>query len=348
IRDALASELPTERIRDAELTLLDDEARPVRRPQRRARPVVGRRLTGAGPQWPDSAREVFEVLPDDDSFDVRIAGDPRTLGQVIGHARVPTGWVWYPLETLGVRRHLAQLDFYVDVPHPSAPVRAERDVVLAIASGCVTILPPRYEPVYGAAALYAEPADVPALVRRLHADPDACREHAERAAAAIRERFGPAAVRDRVARTGPGAVGDLVAVPEPRRRMPASGAVPLVLLVNVQTAPRLGAILRRLAQHPVRGSAPITLVHTPRGAGPRGLLVNVQTAPRLGAILRRLAQDPVWGSAPITIVHTPRAQPYVDAVVAEHPDVVFLPTASSAREELADVACDALLGHTGG
>src|SRR5690606_39781912 len=48
IRDALASELPTERIRDAELTLLDDEARPVRRPQRRARPVVGRRLTGAG------------------------------------------------------------------------------------------------------------------------------------------------------------------------------------------------------------------------------------------------------------------------------------------------------------
>lgn len=306
IRDALASELPTERIRDAELTLLDDEARPVRRPQRRARPVVGRRLTGAGPQWPDSAREVFEVLPDDDSFDVRIAGDPRTLGQVIGHARVPTGWVWYPLETLGVRRHLAQLDFYVDVPHPSAPVRAERDVVLAIASGCVTILPPRYEPVYGAAALYAEPADVPALVRRLHADPDACREHAERAAAAIRERFGPAAVRDRVARTGPGAVGDLVAVPEAQRRMPASGAVPLVLLVNVQTAPRLGAILRRLAQ------------------------------------------DPVWGSAPITIVHTPRAQPYVDAVVAEHPDVVFLPTASSAREELADVACDALLGHTGG
>lgn len=318
IRSQLAGVIPEGRLQPTSLLrCVDVEGSRTARSVHTGRPVMGRRVHGAELEWPASPDEILAIYTDDGSIDVRIVGDDRTLTDALGGKNLPASWFCYPPHAITHRQLLAQLDFYVDFPDPSVPPAADPDVAQAIASGCVVILPTRFEAIYGAAALYAEPGDVPRLVRSLYEDHAAYRRQSERGVETLNERFG----RDAYL----AAIADMVGPPLTRRAAvtAADGAATDVRLIDRQSTP---------------GDAAAT------AAVPLILLVNAQAASGLSEVLRRAASSKRWQDAPITVVHTPRAQLHVDNAVAEHPTVTFVSTTGSSREEMASVACDQVLG----
>lgn len=319
IRSQLASEIPGERLQSvAPVGFPGIEATAVRRPESTVRPVVGRRLRDTPLGRPAQLDEVLSVLAADDSYEVRLCGDLIDARDEHDRSR-ETPLVRYAPEELTQRQFVAQLDFYVDFSAPSEPPAAERDVLLAIASGCVTVLPKQLESIYGDAAVYAEASDVPGLIQSLHRDRAAYRQSSERGIAAMRQRFGH---QGRLAR-----VAELIGPP-------------------AQLAPvQVPAVA-------IEGSAAASPIESPRiregGLAPEQViplvvLVNSRTASNLSLFLREIAQGDQWRGAPVTVVHTPRAQLHVDDAVAEHPSVAFAVTDGNSPEELASLAVDRVL-----
>jgi hypothetical protein len=71
----------------------------------------------------------------------------------------------------------------------------------AMAAGLPCVMPPRFEPLFGAGGVYCEPEEVESVVRALM-EPGRYREQSERSLAAVREHFSHQALLRRVAALG--------------------------------------------------------------------------------------------------------------------------------------------------
>ncbi|WP_420113210.1 CDP-glycerol glycerophosphotransferase family protein [Pseudactinotalea sp.] len=304
IRSLLASEIPADRLHSVVPTdFLDIDGTLVRRPERTDRPTVGSRLRGGGSGGPEQLDEVLNALVAGNGYDVRLRAAFVSAG-ADGTRSEESAWIRYAPDELTQRQFVAQLDFYVDFSASTDSPAVDRDVLLAIASGCVTVLPAKLEPIYGDAAVYADAHEVPGIIQSFHCDRAAYHQRSQHGVAALRARFGPAS---RLA-----GIAELVGPP-------AGGG-----------EPRETAAAQQTAADPSTG---VPLV----------VLVNNRTASKLAPFLRQLAESDHWHGAPVTVVHTPRAQLQVDDAVAEHPWVSFAVTAGNSPVELASLAADCVL-----
>lgn len=158
-------------------------------------PVIGRHGRPSRLKWPADPDEVLSAYPDDDAFRVRVLGGTDGLEEVLGE--VPAGWEVHPFGSMAARDFLAGVDFFVYFHHPDLVEAFGRTVLEALAAGCAVVLPHHFAELFGDACLYAEPSEVPGLVRGLHADGLAQRSEIGRASVA--ERFSHAS---HVARIG--------------------------------------------------------------------------------------------------------------------------------------------------
>ncbi len=301
IRAALLPSLPHDRVWSAAFTGASDiESATVRRPIPGERPVVGMRVRGDG---------VDEEVETDPMWDLRLRGGRPHPGQDDSESSS----IWYSDGDVSQRRFVSQLDFYLDDPDSDV---ADRDVLIALARGCVTVLPPRLEPVYADAAVYAEPHRVADVVRALHQDRDAYRRQSEQGAAAVTGRFGTSRQLDWVTEL----LGPPAHDAETGAIDASTGASrdPIVGTSTVTT----GAI----------GAPSLSLV----------LLVNSQTSSRLSSVLALMSASP-WRDVPITVVHSPRAQVLVEDAVGEYPGVSLAMARGRTPEALATEAADRLL-----
>ncbi|TDE15919.1 glycosyltransferase [Jiangella asiatica] len=158
------------------------------------RPVIGRHVPDHASHWPATPDTLLAAYPDDDAFDVRIMGGVGTPLRVLGTG-LPPNWVSFPDGALTVRTFLAQLDFFVYFDRDDAAVPGDA-VIEAMSSGCVAVLPPHLQEVYGDGALYCEPGSVREVVTELHRSPSRYTRLQERARHAVAQRYGaPAFVR---------------------------------------------------------------------------------------------------------------------------------------------------------
>jgi hypothetical protein len=104
---------------------------------------------------------------------------------------IPKDWLVFPATALAPRPFLHQLDFYLHVPEPAAAGTLSRPALEAAAAGCVVILPERSAALYGDAAVYAEPSEVPAMIRRYASDRDLFAEQSRRARAVVPRAYRP-------------------------------------------------------------------------------------------------------------------------------------------------------------
>jgi hypothetical protein len=172
-------------------------------------PVVGRHSRDDWTKWP--AREDLPlVYPGDGRWDVRVMGGVKSVAKIIGEP-VPSEWTCYGFNETDVDSFLYQLDFWIYFPHPKQYEAFGRAVLEALAAGCVTVLPPRFEPVFGDAALYCEPSEVVELVDGLYADPERFLARSALAQQRVRERFSHDSYRELVAGLSAGVLnpGDL-------------------------------------------------------------------------------------------------------------------------------------------
>ncbi|PZQ51413.1 MAG: hypothetical protein DI556_04395 [Rhodovulum sulfidophilum] len=171
------------------VSVIDVDAWSVERPAwRDSRPVIGRHGRDAAENWPARAGTIRAVYPEDGSTRVRVLGGATIPERILG-AR-PRAWEVLSSGKVPPRDFLASIDFFVFFAPGERTGAFDGTILEAIASGCLAILPPSFESLYGEAALYCEPEEVQPLVKRYFADRAAYLARTEKATRIVRERFG--------------------------------------------------------------------------------------------------------------------------------------------------------------
>jgi glycosyltransferase involved in cell wall biosynthesis len=206
VREAISSDVPAGLRAEHWVNIIDvDEWHADRPGWQSDRPVIGRHSRPSRQKWPSDPKIVKAVYPVDGSTIVKILGGASPVREVLGY--LPDSWHVIPSGAMNPREFLAELDFFVYYHHPAWVEAFGRNILEALASGLPTILPAHFRPLYGDAALYAEPAEVPSVVRRLYGDRNAYEDLAARADAWVRTRFGYEAHQHRLSK--------LIGAPEP-------------------------------------------------------------------------------------------------------------------------------------
>jgi hypothetical protein len=152
------------------------------------RPIMGA-TADALPHDPPTWEEWLDIFPDDDGYDVRIRDSERALASVAARRTMPPNWLrtTEPSDAAFV----GQLDFLVGLPLRSAGLEPVQAALSALAHGCVVLLDPGYEPVFGPAALYLRGKTARQLVEEMVSRPDHHRQQQERGYAFIDAELSP-------------------------------------------------------------------------------------------------------------------------------------------------------------
>lgn len=135
--------------------------------RRSTRPVIGQ-FAPNDFCWPDSDDDLLRVYPEFGDVDVRLLGDQAATARVRRH-QAKSEHLIYHRDQIGLRAFLNQLDFFVCFPGSAVTVAPMYPIAAALASGTVLILPERFEPLFGPAALYCSAAGVVPTVREYYA-----------------------------------------------------------------------------------------------------------------------------------------------------------------------------------
>jgi glycosyltransferase involved in cell wall biosynthesis len=130
--------------------------------------VVGRHSRDDATKWPESERLLTIVFPTARDIEVKILGGARTI--CIGEGARPSNWTVHPFDSISVDDYLGTLDVFIHWTRSDYIEEFGRNVAEAMAFGVPCILSPDLESTFGDAALYPEPEEVEATVRRIVQD----------------------------------------------------------------------------------------------------------------------------------------------------------------------------------
>ncbi|WP_250027294.1 glycosyltransferase [Paractinoplanes maris] len=157
--------------------------------------IVGTDLCDAA-NWPPDAADSLAVCRRLPEADVRVRLPDRPAGT--GDVTIAATWLAYQTGDLGPRPFLHQLDFYLHFPPRESAEWYSRPALEAAAMGCVVVMPPRYRPFYGDAAVYCTRSEAAALIARYRADPALFAEQSSRARRVVAAAHDPARFVERI------------------------------------------------------------------------------------------------------------------------------------------------------
>lgn len=133
-----------------------------------AQPVIGRHARDHYTKWPAVAADLAAAYCADRPARVELMGGADKAIAVLG--RKPANWTVLPFGSKDSRSFLSGLDAFIHYPQADYIEEFGRAVLEALALGLPAVLPPVFRDTFGAAALYAEPAEVWPTLARLWAD----------------------------------------------------------------------------------------------------------------------------------------------------------------------------------
>jgi hypothetical protein len=134
-------------------------------------PIVGRHGRDSADKWPSNAEALRKAYCAETPCEVRILGGAAWAQRIL--TKLPTNWAVLPFDCIDPAEFLASLDFFVHYHHEHYIEAFGRAPLEAIAAGVPTILRPAFSEIFGEAAIYAEPAQVLDVIKRLWADSEA-------------------------------------------------------------------------------------------------------------------------------------------------------------------------------
>ncbi|GAA3180604.1 hypothetical protein [Actinocorallia glomerata] len=132
------------------------------------RPVIGRHSRPQPGKWPATGKDILQAYPDSPDYQVEILGGAQVAEHKLGY--VPSRWHVIEFGGEEPTHFLERIDFWVYMHHPDLKEAFGRAAMEALAAGCVAIMPPYLEELFGDAALYASPREVRGLVDEYRAD----------------------------------------------------------------------------------------------------------------------------------------------------------------------------------
>lgn len=183
---------------------LSAESRSARVPSEDRLPVIGRHGRDHPGKWPSTKSDFLNAYPIDGSVEVAILGGASTpikAGWL--PEELPQSWTVHPFNGIEVSDYLRSLDFFVYY-HSNELVEAFGMAILeAMNHGVVCVLPPHFEPVFGAGAVYATPRNVQATISGLW-DPQRYEEQRQQGLDFVRAECSPTAYLARLRSYGIG------------------------------------------------------------------------------------------------------------------------------------------------
>ncbi|NWO07581.1 MAG: glycosyltransferase family 2 protein, partial [Alteromonadaceae bacterium] len=129
-------------------------------------PIIGRHSRNTNTPWPENLEEIRLAYVQPDLSRTRIYEDISHLSQT-AQELLTSGAEIVSAEHVPLTDYLDSLDFWV-VQFSGRKLRTiPSGVYDALCRGLVVILPPQFEPIFGDAALYSEPKQIPNLVKRV-------------------------------------------------------------------------------------------------------------------------------------------------------------------------------------
>jgi glycosyltransferase involved in cell wall biosynthesis len=157
---------------------------------------IGRHSRSHLVKWPGDGDTLRDVYPDDPEFEIHVLGGADAPRELLGG--LPANWRVWEFGERQPKDFLAEIDVFVYFTHEDWVESFGRVILEAMAVGVPAVVAPVYRPLFGDAALYAQPRDVKAIVRELMADADAYAAAVSKAAAYVESRFGYSAHWDRI------------------------------------------------------------------------------------------------------------------------------------------------------
>jgi len=151
-------------------------------------PVIGRHGRDNYEKWPTDGDAILAAYPSSASMRVRILGGANIPKKTLG--KLPRRWEVLPFNEISPQEFLSGIDFFVFFPHEGRIEAFGRTIMEAMASGCLVIVPPVFEELFGDAASYCQPQEVRATVKRYYADRPAYERKIRIAEEFVRTNFG--------------------------------------------------------------------------------------------------------------------------------------------------------------
>ncbi len=223
--------------------LIDLSRWPARPPELLHEPIhVGRHSRPHPPKWPDSREAAVMAWPHKPGIHISMLGGGDFLSRL--YKPLPPHWELRPFQSQDVQAYLSELDFFVYF-HSAKWVEAfGRSILEAMATGLVCILPPSFEPLFGPAAIYGEPADVIQIIEEFTADPRRYAMQSRRARGYVEKHFGLSSFPERLAAIDP---DWQPARPKPEQRVIAARPRAKTVLFFSSNGVGLGHLTRQLA-----------------------------------------------------------------------------------------------------
>lgn len=130
--------------------------------------MIGRHGRDDPLKWPRDPAALRHAYCAGRPCETRFLGGAHVARTRLG--RWPRNWRVRPFDGRDVRLFLSDLDVFLHYPDPDYFEEFGRAPMEAMAVGVPVILPPEFEPTFGAAALYAPPEGVWPLVEALWED----------------------------------------------------------------------------------------------------------------------------------------------------------------------------------
>lgn len=206
IRRMLAPQLAHGRLLDVDwVGVLCDAPQAAKRQQGpvSTTPVIGRHSRDHHLKWPGNRETLLKVYPVDGPVRVKVLGGVDSLvNSGVLSAEDVARWQVHPFGSLPPMEFLQTVDFFVYYHHDDWVEAYGRVIMEAMFAGTVVVLPPSFKPVFGDAALYAEPDEVQFLVMEYYRDWQRYDAQSRLGLAYVQENCTPLAYRRRLAALG--------------------------------------------------------------------------------------------------------------------------------------------------